>query len=134
MEEKSCSCETPLKYYSIALIQEGVRNPAELFPVGEHAESFLNKDGSVATRRILEVRQRGERSEGLAVGTTPGRRKQTFGRGEKGGGRKGRDPSAGGLSRRRRGLLLRGRFTNLEMRKHSSLSFPFPLRVPWVSN
>lgn len=68
-------------YYSIVLIQVSVWNPTELFPASEHAETFLNKDRMVATRRILEVRQCSEKSGELTVGTTPGRRKQTFGRG-----------------------------------------------------
>lgn len=104
---QSCSYKSAFRYYSVALIRVvGVRNPAELFPVSEHAESFLNKDGMVATLRILEVRQRSERSGGLAVGTTPGRRKQTFGRGvnEE---ERAKEETSRGLSRRRRGLLLR---------------------------
>lgn len=36
-------------------------------------ETFLNKDRMVETRRILEARQCSEKSDGLAVGTTPGR-------------------------------------------------------------
>lgn len=38
----------------------------------------------VETRRILEARQCSEKSDGLAVGTTPVGRKQTFGCGGRG--------------------------------------------------
>lgn len=55
------------------VIQEDARNPTELFPASEHAGTFLNKDRMVETRRILEARQCSEKSDGLAVGTTPGR-------------------------------------------------------------
>lgn len=47
-------------------------------------ETFLNKDRMVETRRILEARQCSEKSDGLAVGTTPVGRKQTFGCGGRG--------------------------------------------------
>lgn len=60
----------------------------------------------VETRRILEARQCSEKSDGLAVGTTPVGRKQTFGCGGRGEERE-----------RERGPCYSWRFTNLEMRK-----------------